>query len=115
MVVDVALVHCNKDVFVIKTGGDGVSSGEIGGGPFVTVNGGAEGGGVIKLEGEGSLGTGGSRCDEERGEGVEAECFGGGFAGGVKALSMGIEMTQGRGDVERGVFVDEFAGEAGEG
>ena len=28
---------------------------------------------------------------------------------------MGIEMTQGRGDVERGVFVDEFAGEAGEG
>ena len=102
MVVDVALVHSNKDVFVIKTGGDGVSSGEIGGGPFVTVNGGAEGGGIVKLEGEGGLGTGGGRCDEKRGEGVEAERFGGGFSGGVKSLSMGIEVTKGSGDVEGG-------------
>ena len=100
---------------MVEAGGDGITSGEVGGCPLVAVNGGAEGGGVIKLEGEGSLGTGGSRCDEGRGEDVEAEGLGGGFAGGVEALSMGIEMPQGRGDVERGVFVDEFAGEAGEG
>ena len=81
---------------MVKTGGDGVTSGEIGGGPFVTVNGGAEGGGIVKLEGEGGLGTGGGRCDEVWGEGVEAERLGGGVFGWSSALVDGHRGDQGR-------------------
>ena len=76
---NISFVDSDEDIFVVEAGGDGVTSGEVGGCPFVAVNGGAEGGGVIKLEGEGSLGTGGSRCDEGRGEDVEAEGLGGGL------------------------------------
>ena len=46
---------------------------------------------------------------------MKAECFGGFFASGVEALSMGIEMTQRRGNVEGGIFCDELACEAGKG
>jgi len=105
VVVNISVVDSDEDIFMVEAGGDGITSGEVGGCPVVAVNGGAEGGGVIKLEGEGSLGTGGSRCDEERREGVKAECFRGGFAGGVEALSMGVEITQGRGNIERGFLV----------
>ena len=79
MVVNISVVDSDEDIFMVEAGGDGITSGEVGGCPVVAVNGGAEGGGVIKLEGEGSLGTGGSRCDEGRGEDVEAEGLGGGL------------------------------------
>ena len=46
---------------------------------------------------------------------MKAEGLGGFFASGVKALSMGIEMTQRCGNVEGGIFCDELAREAGKG
>ena len=43
---------------------------------------------------------------------MKAEGLGGFFASGVKALSMGIEMTQRCGNVEGGIVCDELACEA---
>jgi hypothetical protein len=74
---------------------------------------GGEGGGVAKWNGRG--GAGGDRRSEEGGKDVKAKGFGWGFAGGVEALSMGIEMSQRRGDSEGGIFGHKFTGESREG
>jgi hypothetical protein len=74
---------------------------------------GTERGGVVKWNGRG--GAGGGRRSEEGGKGVKAKGFGWGFASGIEALSVGIEMSQRRGKIEGRIFGDEFAGESREG
>ena len=113
MVVDVAFVNGHEDTLVTKAGRDRVAASEVGRCPVRAVNSGREGGGVIKWNGRG--GASGGRCSEEGGKGVEAKGFRWWFASGVEALSMGIEMSQRRGNIEGRIFCDEFAGEAREG
>ena len=110
---DVAFVNGHEDILVTKAGRDRVAASEVGRCPVGSMDGGREGGGVVKWNGRG--GACGDRCSEERGKGVKAKGFGWGFAGGVEALSMGIEMSQRRGNIEGRVVGDEFAGESREG
>ena len=113
MVVDVAFVDGHEDILVTKAGWDRVAASEVGRCPVRSMDSGREGGGVVKWNGRG--GACGDRRSEEGGKDVKAKGFGWGFAGGVEALSMGIEMSQRRGNIEGGVFGDEFAGESREG
>ena len=108
MVVDVAFVNGHEEMLVTKAGRDRVAASEVGRCPVGAVNSGREGGGVIKWNGRG--GASGGRCSEEGRKSMEAKGFGWGFASGVKALSMGIEMSQRRGNIEGRIFSYEFAG-----
>ena len=113
MVVDVAFVDGHEDILVTKAGWDRVAASEVGRCPVRAMDSGTERGGVVEWNGRG--GACGGRRSEERGKGVKAKGFGWGFAGGVEALSMGIEMSQRRGNIEGRVVGDEFAGESREG
>lgn len=50
VVVDVAEVGGNEDVFMVKTGGNRVAAGEVSRRPFAPVNGGAKWGGVVEWD-----------------------------------------------------------------
>ena len=113
MVVDVAFVDGHEDTLVTKAGWDRVAASEVGRCPVRSMDSGREGGGVVKWNGRG--GACGDRRSEERGKGVKAKGFGWGFASGIEALSVGIEMSQRRGKIEGRIFCDEFAGESREG
>ena len=119
--VDITIVDGDEDILVPEAGLNGVSSGQVGGGPVRSGNQKRAWAGVV-IRGSGVCGGGvGWRkvCGWwwSRGGGRSSdggECRGGnGFACGVESLAMGIEVAEGGGECERWIGKHEGGGESG--